>query len=93
MEPYDSDLMAKEFLFQFAGLALTAGQPLVFSFMEKKLLGLNVKVIEAIDANTIRDNKPGEAKKIFFGKLTGNAVIQFEKADNSSINLVGKAKG
>lgn len=85
--------MAKEFLFQFSGLALTAGQPLVFSFMEKKLLGLNVKVIEAIDANRVMDGKSAEPKKVFFGKLTGNAVIQFEKGENSSINLVGKAKG
>lgn len=92
-EPYDSDLMAKDFLMQFAGLALTVGQPLVFSFNDKKLLGLNIRTIEAIDANSIRENKSVEAKKITFGKLTGNAVIQFEKGENSSINLVGKAKG
>lgn len=85
--------MAKDFLMQFAGLAITVGQPLVFSFQDKKLLGLNIKAIEAIDASSIRDNKNAEAKKITFGKLTGNAVIQFEKAENSSINLVGKAKG
>lgn len=93
LEPYDSDLMAKDFLMQFAGLAITVGQPLVFSFSDKKLLGLNIKSIEAIDASSIRDNKNAEAKKINFGRLTGNAVIQFEKAENSSINLVGKAKG
>lgn len=85
--------MAKDFIMQFAGLALTVGQPLVFSFADKKLLGLNIRTIEAIDANSIRENKNAEAKKINFGKLTGNAIIQFEKADNSSINLVGKAKG
>lgn len=85
--------MAKDFLMQFAGLAITVGQPLVFSFSDKKLLGLNIKSIEAIDASSIRDNKNAEAKKINFGRLTGNAVIQFEKAENSSINLVGKAKG
>lgn len=78
---------------QFSGLAITVGQPLVFSFNDKKLLGLNIRSIEAIDASSIRDNKSPEAKKINFGKLTGNAVIQFEKAENSSINLVGKAKG
>lgn len=92
-EPYDSDLMAKDFLLQFAGLAITVGQPLVFSFADKKLLGLNIRSIDAIDANSIRDNKNVEPKKITFGRLSGNAVIQFEKADNSSINLVGKAKG
>lgn len=85
--------MAKDFLLQFAGLAITVGQPLVFSFADKKLLGLNIRSIDAIDANSIRDNKNVEPKKITFGRLSGNAVIQFEKADNSSINLVGKAKG
>lgn len=85
--------MAKEFLFQFSGLALTAGQPLVFSFMDKKLLGLNIKLIEAIDVGRALDGKSAEPKKVFFGKLTGNAVVQFEKAENSGINLVGKAKG
>ena len=46
LEPYDSDLMAKDFLMQFAGLALTVSQPLVFSFQDKKLLGLVIKSIE-----------------------------------------------
>lgn len=78
---------------QFSGLAITVGQPLVFSFSDKKLLGLNIRTIEAIDASSLRDNKNPEAKKITFGRLTGNASIQFEKAENSSINLVGKAKG
>jgi vesicle-fusing ATPase len=94
-EPYDSDMMAKDFLMQFSGLALTVGQPLVFSFSDKKLLGLNIRAIEAIDASAFRENstKNPEAKKISFGRLSGNAVIQFEKAENSAINLVGKAKG
>lgn len=85
--------MAKEFIMQFSGLAITAGQPLVFSFADKKLLGLNIKSIEAIDAGAIRDNKNADPKKINFGRLSGNAMVQFEKAENSSINLVGKAKG
>lgn len=46
MEPYDTDLMAKDFLMQFSGLALTVGQPLVFSFQDKKMLGLVVKSLE-----------------------------------------------
>lgn len=85
--------MAKEFLMQFAGLAITVGQPLVFSFMDKKLLGLNIKTIEAIDASSIRNNTSAEPKRISFGRLTANAVIQFEKAENSSLNLQGKSKG
>jgi len=92
-EPYDSDLMAKEFLMQFAGLAVTVGQPLVFSFNDKKLLGLSIKSIDAIDASSFRENKSAEPKKINFGRLTANAVVQFEKCENSALNLVGKAKG
>lgn len=86
-------MMAKEFLMQFAGLAITVGQPLVFSFSDKKLLGLSIKSIEAIDAMAMRENKSSEPKKISFGHLTGNAAIQFEKAENSALNLVGKSKG
>lgn len=56
-EPYDSDLMAKEFLMQFAGMALTVGQTLVFSFQDKKLLGLAVKTLEG--------NKKGQRLKTF----------------------------
>lgn len=39
-------MMAKDFLMQFSGLALTVGQPLVFSFQDKKLLGLVIKSLE-----------------------------------------------
>jgi vesicle-fusing ATPase len=93
LEPYDSDLMAKDFLMQFSGLALTVGQPLVFSFADKKLLGLNVKFMEAIDAKAQMRGDQVEPRRINFGHLTGNAVIQFEKAENSSLNLQGKSKG
>lgn len=78
---------------QFAGLAITVGQPLVFSFADKKLLGVNIKSIEAIDARSIQEGTTAKEKKISFGRLSGNAVIQFEKAENSALNLTGKAKG
>lgn len=54
-EPYDSDLMAKEFLLQFSGLALTVGQTLVFNFQDKKLLGLAVKTLEAVDSSALKE--------------------------------------
>lgn len=93
-EPYDSDLMSKEFIMQFSGLAITVGQPLVFSFADKKLLALSVKSIEAIDAKSIQNQEnAAEVKKINFGRLSGNTMIAFEKAENSSLNLTGKAKG
>lgn len=53
MEPYDSDQMAKEFTLQFSGMALTVGQTLVFSFQDKKLLGLAVKSLEGKFINVL----------------------------------------
>lgn len=92
-EPYDSDLMAKEFLMQFAGMALTVGQTLVFSFQDKKLLGLAVKTLEAIDPKAISEGKEATPKNVRFGRISGNTVVQFEKAENSALNLQGKSKG
>ncbi|GAB0089128.1 Vesicle-fusing ATPase [Sergentomyia squamirostris] len=92
-DPYDTDLMAKDFLLQFTGLALTVGQPLVFSFQDKKLLGLAVKSMEAVDINAYKDNTHMEPKLTRFGRLLGNTMVTFEKAENSSVNLVGKSKG
>lgn len=84
--------MAKDFLMQFSGMALTVGQPIVFSFGDKKLLGLNVKTLEAIDPALAMSEK-AEPKKTRFGRMSGNVMVTFEKAEQSSINLVGKAKG
>lgn len=91
-EPYDTDLMAKDFLMQFSGLALTVGQPIVFQFQDKKVLGLVVKSLEAVDPATAISDK-AEPKKTVFGRLLGNSAVQFEKAESSSVNLTGKAKG
>lgn len=77
---------------QFSGLALTVGQPIVFQFQDKKILGLVVKSLEAIDPAAVMSDK-AEPKKTVFGRLLGNSMVQFEKAETSSINLVGKAKG
>jgi vesicle-fusing ATPase len=46
LDPYDTDQMAREFLFQYSGQAFTVGQQLAFSFFDKKLLGLVVKSLE-----------------------------------------------
>ncbi|KAI8127984.1 vesicle-fusing ATPase 1 [Lucilia cuprina] len=92
-EPYDSDLMAKEFLMQFAGMALTVGQTLVFSFQDKKLLGLAVKTLEAVDPKALSEGKESATRNVRFGRITGNTIVQFEKAENSALNLQGKSKG
>lgn len=77
---------------QFSGLALTIGQPLVFQFQDKKLLGLSVKALEAVDPAAAISDK-AEPKATVFGRLLGNSTVQFEKAEMSSVNLVGKSKG
>lgn len=92
-EPYDSDQMAKEFIMQFAGMALTVGQSLVFNFKDKKLLGLAVKQLEAIDPKSLGEGKEPAMRNVRFGRILGNTVVQFEKAENSSLNLQGKSKG
>uniref|UniRef100_A0A182RS91 Vesicle-fusing ATPase n=1 Tax=Anopheles funestus TaxID=62324 RepID=A0A182RS91_ANOFN len=102
-EPYDSDQMARDFLLQFAGLAVTVGQPLVFNFQDKKLLCLAVKTLEVIDAaamasgvSTSSNGSGGgsvEPKRVNFGRLLANTVVTFEKAEGSGLNLVGRSKG
>ncbi|XP_064646424.1 vesicle-fusing ATPase-like isoform X2 [Lineus longissimus] len=87
-EAYDTDLMKLEFTMQFPDQVFSVGQPLVFKFMEKKMISLVVREIEVADFNN-----PGKEKKADRGVLTGNTLIIFEKAENSSINLTGKAKG
>ncbi|KAJ9581859.1 hypothetical protein L9F63_003790, partial [Diploptera punctata] len=93
LEPYDTDQMAKEFLLQFSGQAFTVGQQLAFSFLDKKLLGLVVKSLEAADLSAIKAGQDAKPKKTKMGRCLGDTIVQFEKAENSSLNLVGKAKG
>lgn len=45
-EQYDTDEMAKEFLFSFPNQMFTIGQQLAFQFKDKKMLLLMVKDIE-----------------------------------------------
>ena len=47
-DPFDTDKMAVDFLMQFVQQTFTVGQPLVYSFNDKKLLQLVVKELEGI---------------------------------------------
>ncbi|XP_046722051.1 vesicle-fusing ATPase isoform X1 [Silurus meridionalis] len=90
--PYDSDKMASEFIQQFNNQAFSVGQQLVFSFCDK-LFGLMVKDIEAMDASILKgETATGKKQKIEIGLLVGNSQVIFEKAESSSLSLVGKAK-
>ncbi|XP_033911523.1 vesicle-fusing ATPase isoform X1 [Acipenser ruthenus] len=90
--PYDSDKMAGEYIQQFNNQAFTVGQQLVFSFNDK-LFGLLVKDIEAMDPSILKgEPASGKKHKIDIGLILGNSQVVFEKADSSSLTLVGKAK-
>lgn len=86
--------MAKEFILQFSGLALSVGQQLVFAFHpDKPLLSVAVKGLEAVDPNAMMSGAAVKPTKTKMGLCRGNTVVQFEKAEMSGINLTGKAKG
>ncbi|KAM5274515.1 vesicle-fusing ATPase isoform 2-T2 [Ctenodactylus gundi] len=90
--PYDTDKMAAEFIQQFNNQVFSVGQQLVFSFNEK-LFGLLVKDIEAMDPSILKgEPATGKKQKIEVGLVVGNSQVAFEKAENSSLNLIGKAK-
>ncbi|XP_025987829.1 vesicle-fusing ATPase 1 [Solenopsis invicta] len=93
LEPYNTDEMARDFLLQFSGQAFTVGQQLAFQFKDKKLLGLVVKSLEAADLSAISSGQSTVPKKTKMGRCLGDSIIQFEKAENSSLNLVGQSKG
>ncbi|KAI3364930.1 hypothetical protein L3Q82_001110 [Scortum barcoo] len=88
--PYDSDLMASEFIQHFNNQAFSVGQQLVFSFCDK-LFSLVVKHIEAMDPSILKGDS-GKKSKIEIGLLLGNSQVIFEKSESSSMTLVGKAK-
>ncbi|TNN45239.1 Vesicle-fusing ATPase [Liparis tanakae] len=90
--PYDSDRIAAEFIQQFNNQSFSVTQQFVFSFCDK-LFGLMVKDIEAMDASILRgEPASGKKQKIDIGLMVGNSQVIFEKAESSSLTLVGKAK-
>ncbi|KAJ8254586.1 hypothetical protein COCON_G00211980 [Conger conger] len=90
--PYDSDKMATEFMQQFNNQGFSVGQQLVFSFCDK-LFGLVIKDVEAMDPSILKgEPSSGKKQKIEVGLLVGNSQVVFEKAEGSSLTLVGKAK-
>lgn len=94
LDPYDSDAMAREFLAQFYNHAFSVGQQLAFQFQEKKMLGLVVKELEVADINAFKTGaKDSKPLKVKMGRCIANTAIVFDKAEGSSLNLVGKSKG
>uniref|UniRef100_A0A8B9UFI4 Vesicle-fusing ATPase n=1 Tax=Anas zonorhyncha TaxID=75864 RepID=A0A8B9UFI4_9AVES len=90
--PYDTDKMAAEFIQQFNSQAFSIGQQLVFNFNDK-LFGLVVKDMEGMDPSILKGESGASKKqKIEIGLVLGNSQVAFEKAENSSLNLIGKSK-
>uniref|UniRef100_W5LKX0 Vesicle-fusing ATPase n=1 Tax=Astyanax mexicanus TaxID=7994 RepID=W5LKX0_ASTMX len=87
--PYDTDKMSIEFIQFFNSQAFCVGQQFVFSFCEKLFL-LVIKDVEAMDPSILRGEQ--SSKKIDIGLLHGNSQVIFEKAESSTINLIGKSK-
>ena len=79
--------MTSEFLEQFCGQAFSVGQPLVFKFKDEKVLSLVVKSLEAATLSEINSDKKPKLQKIPMGRCLEDTVVQFEKAQNSSLNL------
>ncbi|XP_029540191.1 vesicle-fusing ATPase [Oncorhynchus nerka] len=89
---YDSDKMAAEFIQHFNSQAFSTGQQLVFSFCDK-LFGLLIKDMEAMDPSILKGEAgSGKKHKIDIGLLLGNSQVVFEKAESSSLTLIGKSK-
>lgn len=92
-EPYDTDLMAKEFVNQFAGQAFQAGMPLAFSFHDKKLLSLVVKEVEAADMTPLKVGGEPKMSKQDVGLLLPDTKVVFEKGEGAAVILKGKSQG
>ncbi|XP_015906120.2 vesicle-fusing ATPase 1 [Parasteatoda tepidariorum] len=94
LEPYDTDLMAQEFVKCFSKQAFTVGQCLAFGFMDMKMLKVVVKEMEVANIEQVTGNgKPGGKRITQVGLLLPDALVVFEKFEGSAVNLVGKAKG
>ncbi|XP_040577077.1 vesicle-fusing ATPase 1 [Lepeophtheirus salmonis] len=92
-EPFDSDAMAREFLMQFPKQAFNTTQSIVFQFMEKPLILITVKEMEATDLQALHAGKNVKATKTNLGVSMANTAIVFEKKEGTNINLTGKSKG
>ncbi|TRY63225.1 hypothetical protein TCAL_11311 [Tigriopus californicus] len=93
-EPYDTDAMAKEFLMQFHHQAFSVGQPFVFQFQNKALTSVVVGEIQTSDLSALKDGSTDvKPVKSNLGLSFPNTSIIFEKAEGSTIQLIGSSKG
>ncbi|XP_061561861.1 vesicle-fusing ATPase-like [Phycodurus eques] len=90
--PYDSDVMANDFIQQFNHQAFTTGQQMVFKFGDKPFDVL-VKDMEGMDPSILKgDQSSAKRTKTEIGLLLANSQVIFEKTETSSMTLIGKSK-
>ncbi|XP_046407594.1 vesicle-fusing ATPase 1-like [Ischnura elegans] len=92
-EPFDTKQLSLEFLKMFAGQALTVKQQLLFNYMDKTVLTIVVKNLEAADLNAIKAGQKAKPIQAQIGLLLGDTAIVFEKEESSPIRLIGQAVG
>lgn len=83
--PLKQNLLQKTPLFQFCS-----------SLLHNKFYRISVmyiNVFSAADLSAIKAGQDAKPKKTKMGRCLGDTIVQFEKAENSSLNLVGKSKG
>uniref|UniRef100_A0AAQ6A4M2 Vesicle-fusing ATPase n=1 Tax=Amphiprion ocellaris TaxID=80972 RepID=A0AAQ6A4M2_AMPOC len=94
--PYDSDKMAGEFIQHFNNQAFTVGQQVsdwkrLIHIETSILFELVIKDMEAMDPSILKGGN-ASGKKIEIGLLLGNSQVIFERAESSSMTLIGKSK-
>ncbi|KAL3090336.1 hypothetical protein niasHS_006788 [Heterodera schachtii] len=102
-EPLDSDAMAREFLMQFANMVFTVTQELVLEYVQQKRSTSGGEKATAMNATTYTlklvvkrmegANLNSSPEEISLGPLSPNAVVIFDRPENSQINLIGRSKG
>ena len=92
-DSFDTDAMAREFLYQFPKQSFNVGQIVVFQYQDKPLLQIIVSEIETTDLNALKVGKDTQMVKASSGLSFANSQITFEKAEGSSVFLTGKCKG
>lgn len=82
------------FSFKDKKLLLLLVKDLEGSFQCNSIINfINSCRILAADVTALKDGRECKPRKTKLGRLLSNSLIQFEKAENSSLNLTGKAKG
>ncbi|VUZ52967.1 unnamed protein product, partial [Hymenolepis diminuta] len=81
-EPINVDMLSQRVSQQLADIPLSVGQPLIF-MLDQLTLTFTVKSLSSISM------EKGD-KKCQFGLLTGNTIITWERAPDSTLLLTGK---